>query len=95
MQNNSLIPHEWQFELAEHGEKSVILIRFAYRKEYNAMVRALTGARWSNSKKTWYVLDTPMYRQLFGLKIAPVGKEVLSHIEAVNQPALIRLIETL
>ena len=95
MQDNVSIPKEWQFELTEHGEKTVILIRFSNSKEFNTLVRTLTGVRWSNSKKAWYVLDTPMYRLRFNLKTEPIGKEVLSHIGAVNQPALLRLIETL
>ena len=40
-------------------------------------------------------MDTPQYRSRFGLKIDLVGKEVLCQINAVNQPALLRLIETL
>lgn len=95
MQINMQIPKEWNFELAELGEKSVILIRFSYSREYDALVRAHTGVRWSSSKKAWYVLDTPMYRQRFGLKTEPFGKEVLSHLHKVNQSALLRFIETL
>jgi site-specific recombinase XerD len=95
MQNNTLVSNEWQFELAEHGGKPVILIRFSYNQEQHAMVKALTGARWSSSKKAWYVLDIPMYRQRFGLETSPVGKEVLSQIVGINQPALLQLIQTL
>ena len=40
-------------------------------------------------------MDTPQYRSRFGLKIDLVGKKVLCQINAVNQPALLRLIETL
>ena len=41
------------------------------------------------------MLDTPQYRTRFGLQVDLVGKEVLSHINSVNQPALTLLIETL
>ncbi len=97
MPNNPLppIPQEWQFELAEHHDKPVILIRFPFNSQQQALVRRLTGVKWSNTKKAWYVLDTPAYRERFGLKTEPVGKEVLLHIHAINQPALLRLIETL
>ena len=41
------------------------------------------------------MVDTPQYRTRFGLQVDLVGKEVLSHINLVNQPALTLLIETL
>lgn len=95
MPSNPPFPDEWQFELSVHNDKPVILIRFPFNNAHHALVRTLTGARWSQSQKAWYVLDTPAYRERFGLKIDPAGKEVLLHIHAINQPALLRLIETL
>ena len=95
MKNNTPIPEEWQFELSQHRNKPVIFIRFLYNKEHQALIRTFTGVRWSQSQKAWYVLDTPMYRQRFGLKTEPVGKEVLLHIHEVNREALLQFIETL
>ncbi|MFN8355867.1 MAG: tyrosine-type recombinase/integrase [Spirosomataceae bacterium] len=95
MQTNTQLPSEWKFELTEHDHKPVILIRFPYQSEHQKLVRKLTGVRWSHSKKAWYVLDTPMYRERFGLKTNPVGKEVLLQVHEVNRPAMLQLIETL
>jgi integrase/recombinase XerD len=95
MQNDIQFPAEWQFELGEHAHKPVILIRFPYQAEQQKLVRQLTGVRWSQSRKAWYVLDTPQYRQRFGLNTEPVGKEVLLQVHDLNKPALLRLIETL
>lgn len=95
MQNDIQFPAEWQFELGEHDHKPVILIRFPYQAEQQKLVRQLTGVRWSQSRKAWYVLDTPQYRQRFGLNTEPVGKEVLLQVHDLNKPALLRLIETL
>ena len=95
MENKASIPKEWQFELSHHRDTPVIFIRFLYNKEHQALIRTFTGVRWSQSQKAWYVLDTPMYRQRFGLKTEPVGKEVLLQIHEVNQPALLQFIETL
>lgn len=95
MNNNGIIPSEWHFELTEHDHKPVILIRFEYNPAHNSLVRTLTGVRWSNSKKAWYVLDTPAYRQRFKIQIEPVGKEVLGHIHEINRPAIRRFVETL
>lgn len=95
MCNPTQLPTDWRFELTEHEGKSVIFIRFEYNTEYYRLIRSITGARWSRTQKAWYVLDTPIYRQRFGLKTEPVGKEVLLHIQEVNRPTLLRFIETL
>lgn len=95
MSNQIEIPPEWKFELDTHDTKAVILIRFEYNAEHNRLVGQLKGARWSNAQKAWYVTDTPTYRQKFGLKTEPIGKEVLIHIHPINQPALYAFIETL
>ncbi|RDB03896.1 tyrosine-type recombinase/integrase [Runella aurantiaca] len=89
------IPANWQFELTKHEGKSVILIRFEYNTEHYRLIRSIIGVRWNSTQKAWYVLDTPMHRERFGIKIEPVGKEVLLHIHPLNQLALYTFIETL
>jgi integrase/recombinase XerD len=52
--------------------------------------------RWSQSSKAWYVTDSAQYRSQFGLEPKPlVGKDVLLHIDQVNQDALRVYVETL
>lgn len=88
---NSII----KFEATQHHGKPVILIRFDYDAGLIARVKKLTGVRWSQSKKAWYVIDLPHYRQKFGLPPLLVGKEVLSYVHPMNQPALIQMTEML
>lgn len=83
------------YELASHQEKDVIFICFDYDRSLNERVKNMVGAKWSNSKKAWYVLDTPLYRRKFKLPLKAIGKEVLSQIHPINQTALLRFIETL
>jgi site-specific recombinase XerD len=83
------------YELGEHDQKAVILIRFAYDKALVQQVKQLVGARWSSSKRVWYVPDTPQYRDKFGLAQNLVGKAVLAHIHPINHPAMATYIETL
>lgn len=83
------------YEPATHLGKNVIFIRFDYSRELNERIRKLVGVQWSQSQKAWYVLNTPHYRQQFGIAPPLAGKDVLAHIDAVNQPALQRFIETL
>ncbi len=79
-----------KFELTNHYGKDIILIIFEYDLKLIERVKKLVGAKWSKSKKAWYVLDTPQYRQKFGLEPKPpLGKEVLMHIHANNLHALL------
>ncbi|MVM40412.1 tyrosine-type recombinase/integrase [Spirosoma sp. HMF3257] len=83
------------YECTRHNGKDVIFIRFEYNKELNKRVRELSGARWSQSQKAWYIVDNPHYRQLFGLATPLAGKDVIAHIHPTNPPAFTALIETL
>jgi integrase/recombinase XerD len=87
---------EIKYELGNHKGKEVIFIHFERSLEMNQRVKKLVGVKWSNSKKAWYVLDSAFYREKFKLLPKdPIGKEVLSHINTINQPALYKLVETL
>ena len=90
------MPTNISYQLTSHRGGDVILIRFEKNADLNLRVRKLTGVRWSNTLKAWYVKDTVFYREKFGLlaKI-PIGKEVLSNIEDINKPALENFIKTL
>ena len=92
--NNELRPPV-SYEPAIHRGKAVIFIRFGNSKQLNERVRKLVGCRWSHTQKAWYVPDILTYRRKFGLDLALVGKDVLAHIDPVNQPALQRFVETL
>jgi integrase/recombinase XerD len=85
-----------RYELGLHKEKNVIFIRFDYSSELNERVRKLVGIRWSQSQKSWYVLDTVAYRAKFGLENKPIiGKAACSNIYPINQAALQLYLKTL
>lgn len=88
-------PSPFAYELATHAGNNVIFILFEYDKELNEQVRKLTGARWSRSRKAWYVNDNPHYRRQFGFAPPLAGKEVMAHIDPVNQAAFQTFVETL
>ncbi len=54
---------EWTVEPARHRDADVLLIRFPYDRAQLKRVRKLPGARWSRTKKAWYVRDNAHYRQ--------------------------------
>lgn len=84
------------YELCKHRDKNVIFIHFAYTKELDKWVRSLVGIKWSQTKKSWYVIDNETYRNMFGLPSLPIlGKDAINNICEINQPAMERYIETL
>ncbi|MBP9078939.1 MAG: site-specific integrase [Flavobacteriales bacterium] len=93
-----LDPSAWNGSLAVepdlHKGEAVILLRFPYDKTLVERVRQLPGARWSKTKKAWYVRDNEHYRQQFGLPPNDRGKHALTRVGDVNRPALQRLVET-
>lgn len=84
-----------KIERAEHNGQAVLLLRFAYDPALIAQVKTMPGARWSRTKKAWYVQDNDHYRHRFGLAPKERGKQALARLTDVNRPALLRLVETL
>lgn len=81
-----------QASVCQLREKDIIAVRFEYDKALISRFRQLPGARWSNTLKCWYLPDTADYRKRLGLpEKDPVGKDVLSRIDAVNLLALQRM----
>ncbi|MDX1906577.1 MAG: site-specific integrase [Bacteroidia bacterium] len=84
-----------EFEPARHNNEAVILIRFTYDAALVASVRQMPGAKWSHSKKAWYVRDTEQYRQKFGIGINLIKDSTLAHIAPVNHAPYQAFVETL
>jgi integrase/recombinase XerD len=80
------------FELQEHRQKRVILIKFAYHPQINTQVRKLKGVAWSATHQAWYVPDTESNRKLFGLAIS---HSKYSSLSPENQKALENFIQEL
>ena len=88
--NSSII-----YILDKHNDKNVIFLKFAYDTSLIKQVKQMVGARWSNSKKCWYVPDNETYREKFNLEKNNETRLALSKIAAINQPHLKKYIETL
>lgn len=85
------------FELGEHKGRKVIFIRFPFDKATNEWVKALAGAKWSNTNKCWYVLDNAFYRKKFDLALPEQIPQTKAWHQLCenNQEALRKLVETL
>ena len=82
-------------QIKHRGQKR-IAVSFEKNTELIARFKKLKGAQWSATLKTWHLPDTAVYRERFGIVSAvAVSQEVLQKIDAVNQPAMQRLVETL
>lgn len=84
----------YNFEPGEHRGKKVIWIRFPYTLEAKNHLREHVSAKWSNTQRSWYVPDVPVYRKLFGLKNPKpkLSKEVMVKIHPINQTEIDRYI---
>lgn len=95
VQNTSTKEPLLRFEIATHQNKAVIFIHFEDNLQLNNQIKEIKGVKWSQSKKSWYVIDNQEYREKFGLPVKPLGKEALSHIHPENNVPLQLFIETL
>ena len=84
-----------KYELGIHLHKSVIFLKFDYNAALLSEIKTLTGCKWSQSKKSWYVPDVIEYRKKFGLIRETVGTFSIQKQQPINQPHLKRFIETL
>lgn len=89
MKNKTLINAKYQvdYELGWHRNECVIFIRFPFNKILQNRVKQLLTARWSATKKCWYVSDNDSYRKKFGIVAAP-GVEKKKEICESNMEAL-------
>jgi len=87
----------YRFSIGEHNDKNVIFVHFPYNELIkNELREKFSTAKWSGTKKSWYLPDTNAIRNEIGLKPkTEVGKAIISQIHPINQVALERLNETL
>lgn len=59
---------KFSFKLGTHNKQRVIFILFEKDNALIQHMKSLEGTRWSNSKKFWYIADTPENRARFGME---------------------------
>ena len=87
----------YQFSIGKHHNKGVIFAHFPYNPALkNELKEKFPAAKWSISKKCWYLPDINPVRNEIGMppKTEP-GKAVISQIYPVNRAALKRMHELL
>lgn len=86
---------EYKFSFGKHKGKEVIWAAFEKKAELITAFKKLESARWSQTKGSWYVADTPQFRFAFGLAAKPLGKDAFVNIQPINRAALQRMEETI
>ena len=79
-------PNRFKITTGIHRNKNVIWLDFDYDPNLINMLKKHTKARWSQSKKKWYLIDNKFHRELCELQLKIVGKEVLTKIAEINFP---------
>ncbi|MCU0420678.1 MAG: site-specific integrase [Cyclobacteriaceae bacterium] len=75
-----------------HRGGAVLFIAFDFDRQHNAWVKKLPQARWSRSKRCWYVPDTPALRKELNLPMAASGT-TNADLSPANQAALKNMID--
>ena len=93
----SFKPQNYQFSLGEHRNRNVIFVLFPHNFSLKTALREkFPTAKWSASKKCWYLSDINAIRNEIGMKPrTESGKAIMCQIHPVNQPALEQMHELL
>lgn len=87
---------QYSFDLDTHRNKKVILIKFPYDKKLKEDLRnRFPSAKWSQTKKSWYLPDLPAVRRELKMKQKDKHDELINIICPTNQKALQLYIEQL
>ena len=87
----------YQFSPGEHRDKKVIFVKFPFDQLLkNELREKFLSAKWSHSKKIWYLPDSSAIRNEIGMEPkTEMGKAVISKIHPINYAALKRMHEEL
>lgn len=83
-------PGLFEISTGTHRDKQVIWLDFRYDDDLIKLLKTHTSARWSQSNKKWYIIDTPENRVLCKLRENGPGKINLIKINENNRLELER-----
>lgn len=95
LENYAILIKKARFVFDVHRDQEVIFIFFEYNLDLIAIVKKITGVKWSRSKRAWYVLDGPQLRELFRLPLKDVVADVSGELSVVNTQQYARYVEQL
>ncbi len=79
---------QYSFILDQHRDQNVILVQFTFDKKLQEALRTrFPSAKWSRTKKAWYLPDLPVVREKLGLQKKDALTTKLPTIHLINRPA--------
>ena len=88
IQNECMNLSRYSFTLDQHRNQNVILIHFTFNKELQKAFRIrFPSAKWSRTKKAWYLPDLPVVRNVLDLEKKKVIDTTLPAIHPINKTA--------
>lgn len=87
---------DYKFQADLHRDKKVILVKFKFDDQLKkALQKRFPSAKWSASKKSWYLPDLPSVRHELQIKKRDALADKLSTVHLTNQQAYIDFNEQL
>ncbi|MFA7617137.1 MAG: tyrosine-type recombinase/integrase [Weeksellaceae bacterium] len=83
--NENFNPALFKINLGEHRGKKVIWLGFEYDKRLIQMIKEGSQAKWSQSKKCWYLADNRHNRILCKIQQDSVKERITHHIAEINR----------
>lgn len=88
IQNDNMNFNQYSFTLDQHRNQNVILVHFSFNKKLKeALKTRFPSAKWSKTKKAWYLPDLPVVREKIGLQKKKGTDTTLRSIPPVNKLA--------
>ncbi len=76
----------------QHRGKKVILVQFPFNKTLQDNLRKrFPSAKWSKTRKSWYLPDLPVVRQQLGMKLPDFNEKKVIGIHPVNRQAYLNM----
>ena len=87
---------QFTFSLRAHKNNNVIWIHFPYQQKLiNDLKKRFPSAKWSQSKKAWYLPDLPALRTVLGINKVRAHIKWADKIHPINNEALHKFYEQL
>ncbi len=83
---------DYTFELDRHRGKRIILVRFKFNKELKlALRKRFPSAKWSATRKSWYLPDLPSVRRELKMPKHSTIPEKAAELHPINQKAYVKM----
>jgi len=84
--------NKYKFSFGSHRSKETIFIQFEYQQELkNKLRKRFPSAKWSQTRKAWYLPDLPAIRKILKLSEKKQTTKLVKNVSNNNKDALIAM----